>query len=311
MKTKPILQVLAVCFSVTLLSGYVIYAQRRAQPAPVSQPSPESAAGDQSDGIVQIASGNPPPAKPVMASSSKRISTVFTPDIVSTPSNPSPVLNHLLPIDGSRQSLEIVSRRTDGNSVTTRVSEFRAPVLAPSSKSMVGVFPSTSVSSPATRPIEEKGSPASNVTLPGGTTVRPETIQHGNPPALLGVISPANPPPPPVPPLPPAPVPAAPTQPPRTLISSTKSAPVFTAPAPTAPRPIQSVNPPANPPQPRMIAPGSKSIDLLLFQKGTAPAPTAPVIVPAPIAPRAPQSAPTPSQGQSTRSQQAPTPKAP
>lgn len=305
MKTKAILQVLAVCFSITLLSGYVIYAQRRAQPAPAPQSSPESAPGVESGSVVQRPPENPP-ASPVMASSSKRIGAVFATDVF--PVNPSPERERS-PEGTQRggQWTEVVSQRADGSSVTTRVSQDKLYRLAPSSKVMISVIPPQSTTPPSTPPAQQNDPFAKPVTLPGGTIVRPETVHHGKSPALLGVI-PSTDVPPALPPPTPAPVPAAPPQPRQTLISSTKSAPVFTAPAP---QPVQTVTPSANSPQPRMIAPGSKSIDLLLFQKGTAPAPNSPVTVPAPTPPIAPQFAPTAPRVELPRAQQAPQPKTP
>jgi hypothetical protein len=324
MNSKPAFQIVTLCCSIAMLGGYVVYAQRRAQPA--SMASNESSAGPLPS---QAAELELPPTTRIsaVAGGSKRGADVFAADIMTTvaPANgvqasPNPPAIAGLPMT------QTIATRADGSTVTTRVGENAPPrIFAPSSKVMVGIIQP---------PGQQPGAGQSSLQLSSGTLVIPGTIHHGQAGQLITVLPPS--------------IESGATQPiaieavkapglqapqRQVFISSTKSAPVFVPPRtgtlapvpaspatgaqPTAPitgvptsgrpadrapaavpptepprlpapapalNPAQKAQAPATlvvpePARPRAIAPGSKSIDMLLFGRGTAqpaPKPAAP-----------------------------------
>ncbi len=279
---KPFFKILTVCSFVALLGGYVVYAHRRAQSAaPVASSvpgsSPEATVRIGNPEFVEEANPSPPVvSRNVMASSSKSGVGLISPDAFedfTKAKNAASVAGSLTSPPAQFGMTQAVTPRPDGSTVTTRVIQDKPPTFAPSSKVLIRVIAAEQPQPAAPQPVQ----------LPNGTVVKPGTIHHGQSPQLLTVLPPPSPSsarqtvgPNELPGI--VGIPAKPGA--RLTIPSTKSAPVFTpspptapattvAPAVTAPAPTPSApNPaPVESPKPRMIAPGSKSIDLLLFEK--------------------------------------------
>jgi hypothetical protein len=345
MKSKLVFQVFAVCFSLALLGAYVVYAHRQAQPT-FPQSTPADPTATSVTGNSEDLASNPTPSqsaenpdRPTLAPSSKLMINVIPRP--SFRASPLPAAEEEEVVELPAPSPETVVQRPDGATVTTRVQDSKAPVFAPSSKSII--LPVFSTRHGQT--IET--APAKPVQI-NGQILKPGTFRTSKSPRLIGEIPPPSVPKESAPKTPAVTLaqPTTTTAPRETIIFSTKSAPVFVAPrtivleagtpatgtllptSPTAgttglgsPAPV----PPASPaqliapdarapkpdaapaqqvqrqteqatktptPRPRFLAPGSKSMDLLLVAPQpaapTAPPSTAPAQAPAPPKPSTP-----------------------